>query len=338
MRPARVVLAVAVACSALLATAAPASAHSIGGREPTNVRVRVTAVEPALPGVDVSVADFGGRLELRNTSAVDVVVLGYAGEPYLRVGPDGVFENTRAPAVFQNRSANPPAEVPARYDAAGAPEWRKVDDGDRVQWHDHRAHAMASGRFDPSDWTIDLRAGSPPVVVHGDLAWVAPGPWWPWALLTVAIAVVAFALARRWWRTGAACALGVLVAGEFAHVVGSWTDIAATNAARLGAQVIPLAAVALGVVALVRVLRTDAAAAAPWVLVAAVVLIVAGGVGDVTTWFRSQLPWSFADGMARALVAIAFGAGIGLALAAIPHLRRAPDTAPVAREYSPSAP
>ena len=333
MRPARLVLAFAAACGALVAGAAPASAHSIGGREPTNVRVVVTSVEPAVPGFAVDVG-FDGRLELRNTSDTDVTVLGYAGEPYLRVGPDGVFENTRSPAVFQNRSANPPAEVPARYDATAAPDWRKIDDGGTVRWHDHRAHAMASGRFDPSEWTLDLRAGSQPVVVHGELTWVAPGPWWPWALGAVAIAGIVFAAARRWWRATAAAALGAMVAGETLHVVGGWTDLASTNTARLGAQVIPLAAIGLGLFALTRVLRSDPTGAAPWVLIAAVVLVVAGGIGDVLTWFRSQLPWSYADDLARALVALAFGAGVGLVAAAIPHLRRAP----VAREYSPAAP
>ena len=69
---------------------------------------------------NVKVIENGRRLELTNDSSATVVVSGYENEPYLRIGPDGVFENTRSPAVFQNRSLNAPAKVPARYDATGS--------------------------------------------------------------------------------------------------------------------------------------------------------------------------------------------------------------------------
>ena len=44
--------------------------------------------------------------------------------------------------------------------------------------------------------------------------------------------------------------------------------------------------------------------------------VVAGGVGDVSSWFRSQLPSTLPAGTVRALVALAFGGGIGLVIAA----------------------
>jgi hypothetical protein len=104
-------------------------------------------------------------------------------------------------------------------------------------------------------------------------------------------------------------------------VVGSWHDVAGSNAARAGAPVITQAAVAVGVVALSSTVRHAAGASAPWSLIAAVMFVVAGGVGDVTTWYRSQLPWSRPDNLARALVALAFGGGVALAVAALTKLR-----------------
>jgi len=47
-------------------------------------------------GLRIEAIDAGARLRLRNATGQEVVVLGYAGEPYLRVGPAGVFENRRS--------------------------------------------------------------------------------------------------------------------------------------------------------------------------------------------------------------------------------------------------
>src|SRR5262245_27592241 len=87
VRPIRAVAVVALVMAALVAMAPPAGAHDLGGRQPTDVRSRVTAVRPEAAGVTVRVVELGGRLELRNDSRVDVVIMGYDGEPYLRVGP-----------------------------------------------------------------------------------------------------------------------------------------------------------------------------------------------------------------------------------------------------------
>ena len=55
------------------------------------------------------------------------IVVGYDGEPYLRVGPRGMFENTHSPAVYLNKSANTtPWTPPKTADPAAPPEWRQV--------------------------------------------------------------------------------------------------------------------------------------------------------------------------------------------------------------------
>ena len=62
----------------------------------------------------------GGQLELTNRSGQEVLVRGYRLEPYLRVGPDGVFENQRAPSAYTNRFSTAPASIPARLSASVA--------------------------------------------------------------------------------------------------------------------------------------------------------------------------------------------------------------------------
>lgn len=69
----------------------------------SNYRTRITSVVPASPDVTVRVIDTGSRLELTYRGTGMAVVVGYQGEPYLRVGPDGVFENARSPAAYLNR-------------------------------------------------------------------------------------------------------------------------------------------------------------------------------------------------------------------------------------------
>jgi hypothetical protein len=320
MRLRRLAAVVLLASGALVANAAPAAAHGIGGAQPTNARSRVLSITPAVAGLSVQVIQNGRRVELRNDSGADVIVTGYDGEPYLRVDPDGVFENTRSPAVYLNRTSTPPGHVPASYDSGAEPQWRKISDANHVRWHDHRAHYMGTGAFSASKWSIPLSVDGRPVVVAGDLAWIEPGPWWPWLVLGVVIALgVAFA-ARAAWRLTVMCTLAALSWSELLHVVGTWSDVADTTLARIGAQAISFAAIALGAYVCMRTSRVAPEAAAPFVLLAAVVFIVAGGIGDVASWTRSQLPSTLPGGAVRAQVALALGGGAGLIVAAAQRL------------------
>jgi len=89
--------------------AGPAQAHVIGiGGRASNYRTDILDVTPPTPGLTVRVLDAGNQLELTNHSEREVIVLGYRSEPYLRVGPTGVYENKRSPSAYANRFANPP--------------------------------------------------------------------------------------------------------------------------------------------------------------------------------------------------------------------------------------
>src|SRR4029079_16821177 len=114
------------------------------GPQPTDYASRVRSVRPAVAGLHVEVRDLGARIEVRNASGYDLDILGYEGEPYLRVGPRGVYENTRSPSVFLNRTRSITADVPPSYDAHAAAQWRRIGGGRAVSWHDHRVHYMGT--------------------------------------------------------------------------------------------------------------------------------------------------------------------------------------------------
>src|SRR6202040_626611 len=150
--------------------------------------------------------------QLTNRTRVDIVVLGYDAEPYLRVGPRGLYENVRSPAVYLNRTRAGTTTVPAIARGTGAstpPRWRRVSGSHTAIWHDHRIHWMGTSlppavRNDPGavhiidpQWTVVFRDATRTVVVHGSLLWI-PGPSaWPWAALIAALLAVGFFVARR---------------------------------------------------------------------------------------------------------------------------------------------
>ena len=116
-RSRRILLSVVTALVVLAVDATPAAAHTVSGQGSTNFRTTVTGVRPPTPGLTVRSVELGSRLEVTWTGPEDLTILGYAGEPYLRVGPDGVYRNRRSPATYLNVSRNQTAVDPA---AAGA--------------------------------------------------------------------------------------------------------------------------------------------------------------------------------------------------------------------------
>ncbi len=78
--------------------------------KPTNYASRVRSVTPAIPGLTVEVRDLGSRLKSGTRPRTTSSFSGTPGEPYLRVGPAGVYENRRSPAVFLNRTQTIVAE------------------------------------------------------------------------------------------------------------------------------------------------------------------------------------------------------------------------------------
>lgn len=327
----------ALAVTFVVGSAAPAGAHGLGGLTPTNYQTVLQSVTPRVPGLRVQVVDLGTNVELNNRGDTDVVVLGYDDEPYLRVGPRGVFENERSPAVYLNRSTTITGAPPAHADATARPEWKRVSTGTTARWHDHRAHFM--GKDDPPEvarhpgtrrvvdhFEIPLRAGGESVVARGQIVYVPPPSPWPWVIGALALATGVFLLARTAsWRMVFVVVLALLTLTEVVHVVGLWDASTATFGTKLAESAYSLAGILLGLLGLGWMWRKGVESAVPIVLVATIFLFVAGGLADVTTLGNSQIPSTFSAWFARLLVALTLGLGAGLALAAAFRLRPPPQ-------------
>jgi len=326
MRAGRAVLALLLAVGTVLAAAEPAGAHGVAGIQPSNFATRVLAVVPVTAGIHVQADDLGNKLQLDNHTGHDIVVLGYDDEPYLRVGPTGVFENVRSPAVYLNRTRTGNVPVPASADPHAPAQWHRVGDGTTVRWHDHRAHWLAATnppqvQRDPGSrhliqrWTVTLVADRTRIQVHGDVVWVpGPSPWiWLAVALGFALAVVVLA-ATRLGRGAVAASLAVLIVGETAHVFGSWAATTVAGSTKLAASAYALGGIAVAALALVRVVRRGVHPAAPLLLLAGLFLALAGGLADVTALYRSQLPTTLPVVLARLEIAATIGLGAGIAV------------------------
>ena len=317
-------------------TPSPASAHGVGGIEPSNYRTRLLAVEPARPGIAVRAVDLGTRLELENTGNSDVVVLGDDSEPYLRVGPRGAFENVRSPATYRNRTrrADDTREPgPPEADPSARPRWRRIGDDPVVRWRDHRAYPTTTTdppavRDDPDhvhlvqQFQIEIVQRGHHSLVRGDVRWV-PGPSpWPWIAGALALAVAVALISRARHSRGTVTAVLVLVgSSEIMHLVGGWGATTVGTGERLGAGIYAIGAITTAAIALVAVVGRGADRAAPLVLASGLFLALAGGLADVTVFQRSGIPTTLTPDLARLTVMIALGAGLGLAVAGGLRLR-----------------
>lgn len=137
---ARNVLALTLALVTMLAFSPSAQADAAG---PTDYRTDIVSIEPATPAIKVEMIGGDSFLSLTQIEPVEVLVLGYQAEPYLRFDTDGrVYENRRSPAVFLNQERYGEEEPPPFARADARPEWAEVADNGRYSWHDHRSHWM----------------------------------------------------------------------------------------------------------------------------------------------------------------------------------------------------
>jgi hypothetical protein len=204
----------AAAAVAALVVCSPAWAHRGGASN--GYRSVIRGVKPALPGVTLRVLGGDEELEVRTTGKASVIVLGYSNEPYLRVGPDGAFQNLNSPATYLNRERYGGVEVPARAKPTSVPSWKQINDKPAAEWHDHRIHWMSKTAppvvaADPGqphrvfNWQVPLRSGGRGYRVAGSLEYTpvdtssGSSLWWiVLALGAIGVLTVTFVLLR--WR------------------------------------------------------------------------------------------------------------------------------------------
>ncbi|MCU1387421.1 MAG: hypothetical protein JWL72_759 [Ilumatobacteraceae bacterium] len=241
----RVVMLMATATACALAPAGAALAHNGTGGNSSDYRIQITGYDGDPSGIVLRIVELGNRLELHRTTASSVLVLGYEGEPYLRLDSNGVAENVNSPAHFLNLDRFASTNPPATASATATPHWTQVASGSTIRWHDHRAHWMSTTpradvlaapdveRVIFPENHIDLVVDGRPVTALVRVTWLPPPHRYVWL--------------------GAASLFGLCVAAIFVLVPG--TDrflavgaVAGTVAALLGQGASPTRAVLGGVV------------------------------------------------------------------------------------------
>lgn len=318
--------ALATVGAVLLLAASPAGAHNVSGVSSTNYLTTLEGLSPETPGITVAVVEKGSRIELTNTNDHDVVVLGYEDEPYLRIGPDGVFENQRSPATYLNRDRSGSQSGGENADPEAEPVWEKLSSGQTARWHDHRIHWMGADvdrpdeRFVVEDrWVIPLRYQGDELEITGQLLWI-PGPSpLPWYLLTAAlIGLGAFVGLRSWWGKGLAVVLGALILTDLFHVIGilgaraGGPDLASVGS-NLLYSVVAWSVGIVGITMLVKGKRDGLFAA----IFSGVLLAVFGGLQDLGVLSHSQVPFAWSAVSARFFVTLSIGLGVGVTVGAI---------------------
>jgi len=338
-RVARPLVAVATATIAVVGLfATPASAHTISGPRPGNYRSRVVAIAPPAPGVTARVVDLGAKIELTNRTSTEVLVLGYEGEPYLRIGPHGVYENLHSQATYINRTRLG-GSVPLGIDTApGAPpEWHKIGDGNSARWHDHRIHWMSAQpppavAADPGSFQ-HLSQQNILFVHNGQtsriavaLDWV-PGPsgvpWIPVIAVLFVLGVLA-AYLPKWWRV-LAVVVALLVISDMAHAFAYEIPRPGANPTKvfqfLGGSFVSIAVWAAAILTIVALVRRRIEALYGVVFVGLLVALI-GGVTDVSALWKSQLPDAGPPLLTRVEVVLALGLGAGLVVGALVRMVR----------------
>jgi len=194
-----------VAGAVLLAPLAGAHAAS---PDTNYYRAEITGITPVVAGVTARVDPVGEWIEVTNSGPSEVVILGYAKEPYLRVTGAGAQENELSSSAVLNRALF--ADLPTSTEGNTAPPvWKPVASQPTARWHDHRIHWMGQSRppevaRDPTrphqvgTWTVHATADGRPFEVTGTLRWLgkpADGLSWfqivTWAVLALMVIAVA---------------------------------------------------------------------------------------------------------------------------------------------------
>jgi hypothetical protein len=340
-------LVVVLGLLASLALAGPAQAHVGGGAAGSDFDARILSVSPAVPGLTVRVLQFGDELELVNETDVDALVPGYSDEPYLRIGPDGVWRNRNSPATWLNldRYGKAAAELPAGVDAAAEPEWEQVSTEPAYVWHDHRTHWMTEDLLPPrvaaapdqphtvSEWTVPLQVGGQDVAVDGVLTWEPPpSPWTVWpAYAAIALVAVAAGLLMPGPRPlGGVLLVGAAAALWHAAATPEPPTSLGSHAGALASAFLPaLTAAVVAVVGWIAARRGRGAMTGLMALTLSWLLLVQG-LPDVDVLWTANVLSAGPEWLARVAVAllVALGAGLlGGGLAAVRRFRE-PQASP----------
>ena len=272
----------------------------------------------------------------------EVVVPGYSDEPYLRIGPDGVWRNANSPATYINLDRYGRTTLPDRADSDAEPAWEQVSTEPHYVWHDHRTHWMSENLLppevvaDPSrahtvfEWTVPLLHGDTEVAVTGELTWSPPPPaWlvWPLYAVPLLLAVGAGLLARTPRLLGVLLLVGAAAALWHAAATPEPPVSVASHAGAIASALLPAGtAVLVAALGFRAALRGRGALTGLLAVVLGWLLLVQG-LPDVDVLWSANVLSAGPEPAARAAVALLVALGVGLVpggIAAVRRFREAP--------------
>jgi hypothetical protein len=203
---------------ASIAAPAPADAHTRSGVVAVDYGASVFPPRPPLTSaVTARVAQSDRALGLTVTGGHTVVVLGYLGEPVLRIGPSGVAVNGASPTAAGAGlvTTTPPGP-------GAAPRWQALSDRPSFAWHDARLRGLPTG-VERSRWKLPVLFDGARAELGGEIWRVGRPVLWYWVLLGIPVvaAVLLVFCFRRPRLESAAVTLGVVAAaGPIVTAVG----------------------------------------------------------------------------------------------------------------------
>ncbi len=177
MRRARLLLVLVLAAAAAGISVPPAGGHTGDNlAKPILEKIEPKAAE----GIEVQIlytANF--QFLVTNTTGKDLTIYAAAGEPFIRIGPDGAFGNFKSKSWYNSNSPDGLQRFPdgAEDGAETEPVWRKVAKEPTWGWFDHRLHPVERyiqkevlASVEPvklGEWEIPTKFGDDKGVIKG---------------------------------------------------------------------------------------------------------------------------------------------------------------------------
>jgi hypothetical protein len=141
-------------------------------------------VRPATDALEVRVLDGPiPAIFVHNRTGLLLEVPGRRGEPFLRIGPEGVEANRRSPTYWaaEDRGSRP---APAEADEKAPPDWIRLSPHPTHAWLEYRAHlpsrrpttALGDRRLVVLRWTTPMSLGGAAVEIDGRVEWIPAKP------------------------------------------------------------------------------------------------------------------------------------------------------------------
>jgi hypothetical protein len=292
--------ALAVVASAALTVPSAAGAHLRTSRDAVDYRASARPSDAPLR-IRIYRADLALGLTL--LGAHRVVVLGYLGEPFLRLEPKGVFVNEASPTAAGAKLVRP-------HPSSRQPVWQLRSHRPSVVWHDARVRGLPRSVTHGS-WRIPVLVDGRRTDLEGTIERVGAPPAWPWLVVGAVFAgALAFVLRRRTLIRPATVWLGSLgAAAALLSAVGFATASTASQGAWIeGANEAVVALVAA--VFLVRGSSSTRALAGGFLGL----LALAVGLTKLPVFLHGIVLSALPGELARLSVAIAIGAGAAAAI------------------------